>query len=109
MLKLFGAGADHPMRNPKEARRILEALPADDVKALDSTRALRALAQQIKWQHMRYGPVDPAVWGIFNRVFAFSESRGFADGKLALYPTTASETSPRQEFLRAVMFSASSP
>jgi hypothetical protein len=173
MLKLFGAGADHPMRSPREARRILEGLPADDVKALDElahwhesvsvvegfkpperaalllqideagqprarklareycgtarpsryqenrlwmqlheywrqaglafarmvdataqapralepktlalvgARALRALAQQIKWQHMRYGPVDPAVWGILNKVFAFCEARGFADG-----------------------------
>src|SRR5205823_2604090 len=35
MLKLFGGGADHPMANPKEARRILEALPAEDVKALE--------------------------------------------------------------------------
>jgi hypothetical protein len=202
MLKLFGAGADHPMRNPKEARRILEGLPADDVKALEelahwhesvsvvegfkpperaalvlqiddaaqprarklsreycgaarpsryqenrlwthlheywkqaglafgrtidaagqapkalepktlalvATRALRAAAQQIKWQHMRYGPVDPAVWGILNRVFAFCESRGFADGKLALHATPGAETSPRQEFLRAALFSASSP
>ncbi|HWI39251.1 MAG TPA: hypothetical protein VNU64_22570 [Burkholderiales bacterium] len=199
MLKLFGAGADHPMRDPKEARRILDALPADDVKALEelahwhesvsaaegfklperaglllamdeaaqprvrkltreycgavrpsryqehrvwthlheywkqaalafgravdaaapgkaldaktlplvATRALRAAAQQIKWQHMRYGPVDPATWGIVNRVFAFCDARGFGEGKLALYP--GAETSPRQEFLRAVMFSASSP
>src|SRR5258706_7474383 len=35
MLKLFGGGADHPMSNPKEARRILEALPAEDLKALE--------------------------------------------------------------------------
>ena len=35
MIKLFGGGADHPMRNPKEAKRILDALPADDVKALE--------------------------------------------------------------------------
>ena len=36
MLKLFGAGgADHPMRNPKEAKRILDALPPDDLKSLD--------------------------------------------------------------------------
>lgn len=202
MLKLFGAGADHPMRNPKEARRILESLPPDDIKALEdlahwhesvsvvegfkpperaallvsidetaqprvrklareycgaarpsryqenrlwthlheywkqaglgfgrtidaavaapkvldaktlalvSTRALRALAQQIKWQLMRYGPVDPAVWGALNKVFAYCESRGFAEGKLALYPTAGTETSPRQEFLRAAMFSAASP
>jgi hypothetical protein len=198
MLKLFGSGTEHPMRNPKEARRILEAMPADDVQALEelahwhesvstgegfkpperaglllaidesasprvrkltreycvaarpsryqenrlwthlheywkqaalaftraidgpvqskldartlvlaATRALRAAAQQIKWQHMRYGPVDPAAWGIVNRVFAFCDARRFGEGKLMLYPGV--ETSPRQEFLRAVMFSASSP
>lgn len=188
------------MRNPKEARRILEALPADDVKALEelahwhesvataegfrlperaalllaldeaahprvrkltreycgaarpsryqenrlwthvheywkqaalafaravesaapspkaleartlalvATRALRAAAQQVRWQHMRYGPVDPAVWGILNRVFAFCEARGLAEAKLALYP--GSESSPRLEFLRAAMLSSSSP
>src|SRR5258708_29781535 len=77
--------------------------------ALAATRALRAAAQQIKWQHMRYGPVDPAAWGILNKAYAYCEGRGFADGKLALYPTAGSETSPRQEFLKALLFSASSP
>lgn len=84
-----------------------KALEAKTV-ALVGARALRALAQQVKWQHMRYGPVDPAVWGVLNRVFAFCEARGFAEGKLPLYPS-GPQTSPRQEFLRASMFSASSP
>ena len=36
MLKLFGGGGpDHPMADPKEARRILEALPAQELKALE--------------------------------------------------------------------------
>ena len=37
MLKLFGgAKPDHPMGDPKEAKRILEALPAQDtLKALE--------------------------------------------------------------------------
>ncbi len=36
-MKLFGAGKpDHPLADPKEAKRLLDALPADDpVKALD--------------------------------------------------------------------------
>ena len=202
MLKLFGAGTDHPMRNPREARRILEALPADDVKALEELahwhesvsvaegfrlperaalvsaideaaqprvrklareycgtarpsryqenrlwtqlheywkqaalafgrvldaaspapksldakalalagmRALRSCAQQLKWQHLRYGPFDPAAWGILNKVYAYCEARGFADAKLALYPVGGFDSSPRQEFTKALMFSASSP
>ena len=203
MLKLFGAGgADHPMSDPKEARRILEALPAEELKALEelahwlesvslaegfkpaeraaalvavddaaqprlrkvsreysgtarpsryhetrmwthlheyhrqaalafaravdalaqapkapganalavaAMRALRAGAQQIKWQHMRYGPVDAAVWGLLNRLYAFCEGRGLADTKLALYGVAGTETSPRLEFVRALVFGASSP
>ena len=63
--------------------------------ALLVLRALRSLAQQIKWLHLRYGPVDPAVWSLFNRVYAFAEVRGI--------------TQARVEFLKAAMFSASSP
>ena len=165
-MKLFGGGKpDHPFADPKEARRLLEALPADDAKALDElahwlesvaaaegfkpeariqllflldeaaqprlrklarayfasarpsrfhenqlwtalhgywklaagacahaidqfvrgakgveaarallpqllARTLRSYAQQIKWMHMRYGPIDLAVWGVFNSVYA---------------------------------------
>ena len=36
MLNLFSGGkADHPMADPKEARRILDTLPAQELKALD--------------------------------------------------------------------------
>jgi hypothetical protein len=199
MLKLFGAGGpDHPMRNAKEARRILDALPAEDVEALGelahwhesvsvtegfkaaeriplvlmideaaqprlrklsreyfgasrpsrfqehrmwtqlheywkqaglacgratdsaaqaartpdalplvATRALRSLAQQIKWQHMRYGPIDASVWGILSKVYALCEARGVADAKVSLYASV--ESSPRLEFLKAAIFSAASP
>lgn len=185
MINLFGGKADHPMANPKEARRILDALPAQEAKALEelanwhesvstaagfkpadrlqltgslddaaqprlrkltqsyfaatrpsrhqesllwtqihgywrqaglawarsvdaclqandtrslavvAVRALRALAQQIKWQHLRYGPIDPAVWGMINNVFNAAEARGVADARI--------------EFLKAAMFSSSSP
>jgi len=185
MLNLFGGKADHPMANPKEARRVLDTLPAQELKALDelshwhesvstaagfkpgdrlqltgalddaaqprlrklardyfgatrpsryqeallwtqmheywrqaglawarsvdaclqakdvralanaAVRALRALGQQIKWQHLRYGPIDPKVWGVINNVFNAAESRGVADA--------------RPEFLKVAMFSSSSP
>src|SRR5262245_22076609 len=35
MITLFRGKADHPMADPKEARRILDALPAQEGKAVD--------------------------------------------------------------------------
>jgi hypothetical protein len=84
---------------------------ADTLKAsmaLLSARALRALAQQMKWQYMRYGPFDDALWGMVAKVYAQAENRGFARQKVAVYPAVA-DSSPEEEFLRAVMLSASSP
>lgn len=199
-MKLFGGRPDHPMADPKEAKRILEALPAPDVKALEelshwlesassaegfkpadrvqllatideaaqvrvrklgrdyfaatrpsrylenlmwtqlheywrqagqawarvletalgkggdaktlpvlASRTLRALGQQLKWQHMRYGPIDAAVWGLLNKAYLAAESRGVAGAKIALYSSLEPSTSPQLEFLRAAMFSAAAP
>jgi hypothetical protein len=181
-MKLFGAGKpDHPMAERKEARRLLDELPAHEGRALEElarwhesvasaegfkaeeraqrlamideaaqprlkrlereylgaaraargsraqenvlwTRlheywrqagqayarcidakpiagvvlgALRALAQQLKWQHLRYGPIDPALWGLMNRIYALAEARGLGEAK--------------QEFLKAALFSAAAP
>lgn len=202
MLKFFGAGRpDHPMADPREARRILDELPAQDHQAVEElahwheslalaegfrperrfqlasqideaaqprlrkvareylaaarpsrfqesrmwgrlheyyrqagqayarcvdaslngsepgkgalplllARALRSHAQQIKWLHVRYGPIDPALWGALNRTYAFAELRGVSDAAVALYPGVPGESTPRREFLRAAMLSSSSP
>jgi len=57
--------------------------------------ALRAFAQQLKWQQLRYGPIDPEVWGQMNRIYLVAETRGIAEA--------------RTEYLKAAMFSAASP
>jgi hypothetical protein len=57
--------------------------------------ALRAAGQQLKWQQLRYGPVDPAVWGLMNRIYLVAETRGIAEAKT--------------EYLKAAMFTAASP
>ena len=47
-------------------------------------RTLRSFAEQIKWLHMRYGPIDLASWGVFNSVYAFAEARQLAHSKVAV-------------------------
>ena len=79
-------GADEAVQAGKSAEKAVA--PA-------VTGAVRALAQQLKWQHLRYGPIDAAVWGLLNRFFALAETRGIADAK--------------REFLQAALFSAASP
>lgn len=74
-----------------------------------TVRALRALAQQMKWQYMRYGPFENGIWGVVAKVYALAETRKYARSKVTVYPLIPGESSPEQEFLRAVMLSASSP
>ena len=57
--------------------------------------ALRALGQQLKWQQLRYGPIDLELWGQMNRIYAAAEARGMI------------EATP--EYLKAALFSAASP
>ena len=72
-------------------------------------RTLRSFAQQIKWMHMRYGPIDLASWGVFNSVYAFAEMRQLAQARAAVYAGQPGESSPQLEFLKGAMFSASAP
>jgi hypothetical protein len=72
-------------------------------------RALRCLAQQVKWMHMRYGPIDASIWKVLHGVYAFAEIRQLAQARVTVYPGTPGESTPQLEFLRGAMFSASSP
>ncbi len=74
-----------------------------------AVRAMRALAAQLKWQSFRYGPMDPLLWGILYKIYSLAESRKFAKAKVQVYPGVPGESSAEIEFLKAVMFSASSP
>jgi hypothetical protein len=76
--------------------------------ALLVVRALRALSQQIKWLHLRYGPIEPGQWRVLSGVYAFAESRGLVDEVGALY-AGLTESTPRREFMGAMMLGLSSP
>ena len=85
---------------------------ADALRALMpllTVRALRALATQMKWQYVRYGPFEESLWGVFAKIYALAESKKYAQTRVSPYPNVPGESSPEQEFLRAVMLSASSP
>jgi len=85
---------------------------ADDLKVdlpLLTVRALRALAAQMKWLHMRYGPIDPQLWRMATGCYSLAESRRFASSGVTVYPGVPGESTAEQEFLRVLMLSASSP
>jgi hypothetical protein len=71
-------------------------------------RAMRTLTLQVKWTLLRYGPIEPRVFQEMSRLYQFAESRGFAESVVAIYPGAHGQGSVRQEFLKALMLSASS-
>jgi len=72
-------------------------------------RALRALGTQMKWLYVRYGPMDPSVWGDVAKVYALAEGRKLTQSAVAVYPGIPGDSTPEREFLKAVMLSSSSP
>ena len=70
-------------------------------------RALRALGLEVKWAFMRYGPVDPTVWGRFGALYAQAEAGGYAARVGPLYPGPHGESSCQREYLRSLMLAIS--
>jgi hypothetical protein len=99
----YARSVDQCVQNPKAAEAARSALP------LLLVRTLRSYAQQIKWMHMRYGPIDLACWGVFNSVYAYAEARQLAQARVTVYAGAAGSSTPQQEFLKGALFSASAP
>ncbi|HTQ76707.1 MAG TPA: hypothetical protein VMI15_01665 [Burkholderiales bacterium] len=99
----YARAVDQFVQNAKGAEASRAQLP------LLLVRTLRSLAQQIKWMHMRYGPVDLATWGVLNGVYAYAEARQLAQARSPVYPGVAGESTPQLEYLKGALFSASSP
>lgn len=71
-------------------------------------RALRALAQQLKWHLLRYGRVEKRIWHDLARLYSIADKRGFADSAIKVYPGSHHDSTARGEFLRAMMLAVSS-
>jgi hypothetical protein len=72
-------------------------------------RILRTLTLQLKWILLRYGLIESRIWHDLGRTYAFAESQGFAAERSVIYPGLHGESSAREEFLKALMFSTSAP
>ncbi|MCZ7563641.1 MAG: hypothetical protein M5U08_07350 [Burkholderiales bacterium] len=74
-----------------------------------AVRALRALGQQLKLEHVRYGPLDPDIWTNVARVYGRIEAAGIARLPVPEAPGAPARITPETEFVRIAMFSVCSP
>jgi hypothetical protein len=80
-----------------------------NILPLLGVRSLRALAGEIKWLQMRYGPIHGDLWFACGRTYRFLKSRRLLQKSVQFSQVTPGETTPANEFLKIMMFAASSP
>lgn len=90
-------------RQAKGAEAVKDELP------LLAARALRALAAQKKWLHIRYRPVEERIWADIAKLSLLAEAKLFLKSLFPLYPGGAAPGSVQQELLKALVFEMSSP
>lgn len=72
-------------------------------------RLLRAAAEQMKLELMRYIEVDPLVWRSLCVCYSFAEAEQCTEVMVIAYPGHVIHTSPQRELLRALVLYISSP
>jgi len=72
-------------------------------------RLLRAVAERMKLEMMRYVEVEQSAWDHLCSCYSFAEANQLADSMVYAYPRQIIHTSPQRELLRAVMLYVSSP
>ncbi len=73
---------------------------------LATVRAMRALSLRLKWQLLRYAPVDAEIWLGLCQLWAFAEDRGFAGSRVRV--EGEEESTAQSEFLQPMMLAVSS-
>lgn len=76
----------------------------DDIR-MAVARAMRATSMRLKWQLMRYLPVEKDLWQTLSQLWAFVEDKGMAQARVVVYEDKS--TLPR-EFLKPLMLAVSS-
>ena len=80
-----------------------------ELMPLICVRLLRAVAEQMKLDLMRYLDVEEAVWNQLYTNYTFAEANQFADVMVHAYPSHVIHTSPQRELVRALVLYVSSP
>lgn len=75
---------------------------------LMSVRLIAALAAVMKWEQFRYRPSNGELWQRIGRAYLLAEASKYSDRALMRYPNAASTTSIAREYLKALVFHASS-
>jgi hypothetical protein len=85
---------------------------SDALKALLpvlGVRATRALGAQLKLLQMRYRPVHGDLWFAVGRVYRHLREKKLQQKMVFVYPSGAQESCVENEFIKVMMFAASSP
>lgn len=73
-----------------------------------AVQTFRALGAQLKWEHMRYGPVDPSIWTNVAHLYSRLDTAGIARTAVRESAGSASRTTAEQEFVRIAMLAVCS-
>jgi hypothetical protein len=77
---------------------------AADKMPMVVARAMRATSMRLKWQLMRYLPVEKDIWQTLSQLWALVEDKGMGQARVVVYEDRS--TFPR-EFLKPVMLAVS--
>ena len=72
-------------------------------------RLLRAVAERMKLEMMRYVEIEQSAWDHLCSCYSFAEANQFAESMVYAYPGQVIHTSPQRELLRALILYESSP
>lgn len=73
-----------------------------------TARALRAGSLLLKWQLLRYGPIERDLLAELGNLYAHADARDFATVPVVVYPGKFGESTVQREFLKAMMLAISS-
>jgi cyclic-di-GMP-binding protein len=64
-------------------------------------RTMRVFALRLKWQLVRYAPVDKEMWQVLAQLWSYAEDAGITASRVMLYE--AEESTVQGEYLRSLM------